>query len=114
MWDGEEQYWIGSYKGIRLSVAYDGISEPPVEFSEFIDRSLSRPGFVEEIVTSAKEEAIARYPKELHHEIVRFAAKEIVFQGPNFILVQFFGPHDHEPFWFCELHGNKIYVGRDT
>ncbi|WP_409523042.1 hypothetical protein [Nitrincola sp. MINF-07-Sa-05] len=114
LWDDQEQYWIGSYNGVRLSVAYDGFSEPPEDFSDFIARSLSRPGLVEEIVMAAKEEAITRYPKELHHEIDRFVAKEIVFQGLNFILVQFFGAHDHEPFWFCELHGDKIYVGRDT
>lgn len=114
VWDAEEEYWIGSCKGVRLSVPYDGLSEPPADFIDFISRSLSRPGLIEELVTSAKEEAVVRYPKELHPEIDRLAAKEIVFQGVNFILVQFFGPHDHEPFWFCEIHGEKIYVGRDT
>ncbi|MHC9511067.1 hypothetical protein [Kangiella sp. M94] len=114
LWDDQEQYWIGSYKGVRLSVAYNGFSEPPVDFSNFIAKSLSRPGLIEEIVTAAKEEATAKYPEKLHHEIDGLAAKEIVFQELNFILVQFFGPHNQEPFWFCELHGDKIYVGRDT
>lgn len=114
LWDAEEQYWIGSYKGVRLSVAYDGFAKPPSDFSDFITRLLSSPALVEDIVASAKKEAIAKYPESLRHEIDQLSAKEIVFQKLNFILVQFFGPDDHEPFWFCELHGDKLYVGRDT
>ena len=41
-------------------------------------------------------------------------AKDVVFQDPNFILIQFLGPVDHEPFWFAEIHGSQIYVGCDT
>ncbi|BBM03209.1 hypothetical protein GL2_32830 [Microbulbifer sp. GL-2] len=55
-----------------------------------------------------------RYPKTLYLEIESLEQKGIVFQAENFILIQFFGSEENEPFGFLELLGDELYVGRDT
>ena len=82
--------------------------------ARFITKILSRQNFVENIVSEIKSVARTRYPEKRYLEIEELQAKDIVFQNPNFILIQFFGPEDHEPFWFAEIHGSEIYVGCDT
>lgn len=113
-WDADSKYWIGTLSGTTISVAYDGLAKPKEDLAQFVTQTLKQPGFLENTVSRIKSVARAQYPENRHPEIEELQPKDVVFQNPNFILIQFFGPEDHEPFWFGEIHGSEIYVGCDT
>ncbi|QSP95501.1 hypothetical protein LPB19_03530 [Marinobacter salinisoli] len=113
-WDAESEYWVGTFNGTTISVAYDGLSEPKEDLALFVTQTLEQPDFLDNSISKIKSVARAQFPENRHPEIEELQAKDVVFQNPNFILIQFFGPEDHEPFWFAEIHGSEIYVGCDT
>lgn len=113
-WDAESEYWVGTYSGTSISVAYDGLAKPKEDLALFVTQSLEQPDFLDNTVSKIKSVARVQYPENRHPEIEELQAKDVVFQNPNFILIQFFGPEDHEPFWFAEIHGSEVYVGCDT
>ncbi|GGD62785.1 hypothetical protein [Lacimicrobium alkaliphilum] len=113
-WDAESDYWVGTHSGTTISVAYDGLSKPNEDLARFVTQTIGQQNFLENTVSEIKSVARAQYPENRHPEIEELRAKDVVFQDPNFILIQFFGPEDHEPFWFAEIHGSKIFVGCDT
>jgi len=114
-WDKESEYWVGTHNGIKFSVAYDGLSRPGEELSSLVVHTLANPDFPQNFMRKIKELAKSQYTAERHDEIDALVPQDVVFQSPSFILIQFFGPKDSEPFWFAEIHENeKIYVGFDT
>ena len=113
-WNEESEYWLGTYNGSQVSISYDGFSQPIDELVQSVIKTLKAPSFIENKIIEIKALAKEQYPLEKHSQIEGLEAKDIVFQNPNFILIQFFGPEDNEPFWFAEIHGSKIYVGCDT
>jgi len=113
-WDEESEYWVGNYNGLKFSVAYDGLSHPEEELSSTVTKTLTNPKFPEEAMIKIRKLAKSQYSEERHKEIDRLEPQDIVFQSPNFILIQFFGPEDSEPFWFAEIHESEIYIGFDT
>lgn len=113
-WDDESEYWLGTHKGSQVSISYDGLSQPTDELAQSVIKTLKSPCFIENKIIEIKELAKEQYPIEKHSEIASLKPKDIVFQNPDFILIQFFGPENNEPFWFAEVHGSEIYVGCDT
>ena len=114
-WDQESEYWVGEYNGLRFSIAYDGLSRPEESLSSLVTKTLTNPKFPQNFMHKISDIAKSQYGVEKHTEIDALTPQDIVFQSPKFILIQFFGPDDNEPFWFAEVHENeKIYVGFDT
>ncbi len=112
-WDKESEYWLGTHNGYKISVSYDGFAQPSDELVRSVIDALVDPNHIDGIVAKVRRLAKEKYPLEKHIEIDSLAAKDIVFQNPNFILIQFF-ESDDEPFWFAEVHGAEVYVGCDT
>ncbi|MFA0812748.1 hypothetical protein [Microbulbifer epialgicus] len=113
-WDEDSEYWLGKYNGSQISILYDGISQPKDRLGRYVAKALNTQGFIEAKIIDIKNLAKEQCPVEKHSEIDALEVKDIVFQGPDFILIQFFDSEDDEPFWFAEIHGNRIYVGCDT
>lgn len=113
-WDKESECWVGVYHGYKVSVSYDGFSIPTNDLTEYVAKTLKSPSFLERRIAEIKALAKEQNPVEKYTEIEGLEARDVVFQNPNFILIQFFGPEENEPFWFAEIHGSEIYVGYDT
>jgi hypothetical protein len=113
-WEGESECWVGDLGNYKISISYSGLSMPSDEFLQFIVKNtLEQPNYFENKLVEIKNLAKKKYPNR-HEEIERLEPKDIIFQNPKFILIQFFGPKDNEPFWFAELHENATFVGFDT
>lgn len=108
-WNDEEEYWESLYLGHKISVSYDGFSNPIPELVKDLKNTLLNNEFPSDILNLVLEQA-----KSESSAMPELEPKDIIFQKPGFILIQFFGPDDHEPFWFAELHGDKVFIGCDT
>ena len=113
-WDEDGECWRASYQNYMVSVAYEGLAKPESELSAFVERTLGDSGFIDTAMGKIRATAKTKYPNEFHQKIDDLKPCDVIFQSSNFILIQFFGPKDHEPFWFAEIHGTEIQVGFDT
>ncbi len=113
-WNEETEYWEGVFGVLKISIAYDGVPSPSKDLLRIVRSFLLGEGSLSQAMAKIKELAKSKYPPDKHSEIESLNPKEIVFQSATFILIQFFGSEDNEPFWFGEIHGDEVYVGYDT
>ena len=108
-WNGEDEYWEGTYNGVKVSISYDGYSKPTPKLVGELRSTLLDNEFPSNLMNRVFQKAASE-----HLDIPELKPKDIIFQKPGFVLIQFFSPEDHEPFWFAEIHSKKVYIGCDT
>jgi hypothetical protein len=90
-WDAESEYWVGTYSGISISVAYDGLAKPKEDLALFVTQTLEQPDFLDNIISKIKSVARVQYPENRHPEIEELQAKDVVFQtsySSNFLVLR--------------------------
>ena len=116
-WSGEDESWIGEYKGTRFSLAYEGRKSPDDELVAYALDILNDKVWVDSSIGEAKRQATAEFGPPYSDEISSLKLGTVHFyrhKGVGRIIADLEGGRDFRC-WRIEWGGKKCEgIGFDT